>query len=138
MSESEEKQKIQKITTLLEKGGTMLANHHDCGAPMFRYMGKIVCPVCDIGTENPAQSGKHEVADNVQTTGKNPPHVDSKGGNKPQSRVDEHSGGEIETQITNKVHSLAGGLEDETDLQRLKSKMECIELGIRILELLKK
>ncbi len=40
--------KIQKITKLLEKGGTMLATHHECGAPMFRYQGKIVCPVCDF------------------------------------------------------------------------------------------
>lgn len=29
-------------------GGTMLANHHDCGAPLFRYKGDVVCPVCSF------------------------------------------------------------------------------------------
>lgn len=29
-------------------GGTMLANHHDCGAPLFRYKGEVVCPVCSF------------------------------------------------------------------------------------------
>src|SRR5659263_605977 len=47
MTGKESEDKIQMITKLLEKGGTMLANHHDCGAPMFRYQGKVVCPVCD-------------------------------------------------------------------------------------------
>ena len=48
MVEKDSDDKIQKITKLLEKGGTMLATHHECGAPMFRYQGKIVCPVCDF------------------------------------------------------------------------------------------
>ncbi len=29
-------------------GGTMLASHHDCGAPLFRYKGEVVCPVCSF------------------------------------------------------------------------------------------
>jgi len=29
-------------------GGTMLATHHDCGAPLFRYKGEVVCPVCSF------------------------------------------------------------------------------------------
>jgi len=48
MVEKDSDDKIQKITKLLEKGGTMLATHHECGAPMFRYQGKVVCPVCDF------------------------------------------------------------------------------------------
>jgi len=26
----------------------MLAAHHDCGAPLFRYHGQVVCPVCSF------------------------------------------------------------------------------------------
>src|SRR3972149_447985 len=51
MSKIDENLKMQKITNLLEKGGTMLAQSHDCGAPMFRFQGKVLCPVCDTETE---------------------------------------------------------------------------------------
>lgn len=138
MSELEEKQKIQKITDLLEKGGTMLANHHNCGAPMFRYMGKVMCPVCEIGGENSAQSGKDKITEKTQLENKSVP-VSTKPVEKSQSQtVLTSSDIKIKNQILNKVHSLAEGIEDETDLQRLRDKMECIELGIKILELLKK
>jgi UPF0148 protein len=42
---------LKKITGLLEQGCTMLAEHHGCGAPLFRCKGKILCPVCSFGTE---------------------------------------------------------------------------------------
>ena len=48
MSEEEEEEAIRRITKLLELGGTMLAEHHDCGAPLFRYEGKVICPVCSF------------------------------------------------------------------------------------------
>jgi UPF0148 protein len=44
----DEEETIRRITRLLEMGGTMLATHHRCGAPQFRYEGKIVCPVCSF------------------------------------------------------------------------------------------
>jgi uncharacterized Zn finger protein (UPF0148 family) len=44
----EEDEVIKRMTRLLELGGTMLASHHDCGAPLFRYKGKVVCPVCSF------------------------------------------------------------------------------------------
>ncbi len=25
-----------------------MATHHDCGAPLFRYKGEVVCPVCSF------------------------------------------------------------------------------------------
>jgi len=46
--------KVRKITAMLEQGGTMLAKHHECGAPLFKYRGKVVCPVCD---ESPGVTG---------------------------------------------------------------------------------
>jgi UPF0148 protein len=39
---------LEKITKMLERGGTMLAKHcGECGSPLFKYQGRIVCPVCD-------------------------------------------------------------------------------------------
>lgn len=39
--------KVKKIARFLENGGTMLANHCDkCGAPLFRFKGEIICPLC--------------------------------------------------------------------------------------------
>jgi UPF0148 protein len=46
-----EEEILKRITGLLEQGCTMLAQHHDCGAPLFRYKGEILCPVCSFGTE---------------------------------------------------------------------------------------
>lgn len=44
----DEDEVLGKITRLLEQGCTMLATHHDCGAPLFRCRGEIVCPVCSF------------------------------------------------------------------------------------------
>ncbi|MBE0521430.1 MAG: hypothetical protein IBX39_04095 [Candidatus Methanoperedenaceae archaeon] len=146
MSELEENQKIRKITNLLEKGGTMLANHHDCGAPMFRYMGKIICPVCDIGRDKPPVSGVEKVARDVWSGEKIPSIVDASPAgvesvndvNKQQPMISRYlSDIGIENQIRNKLKSLALDIEDERDPRILREKMECIELGIRILKSLK-
>ena len=38
---------VKKIAKYLENGGTMLANHcGECGAPLFRFKGEIICPLC--------------------------------------------------------------------------------------------
>lgn len=112
MSEPDENIKLQKITKLLEKGGTMLATSHDCGAPMFRYQGKIICPVCDV--REPQE--KEAIPEIISTP------------------VSDYSRIAVLTQ--NKITKLAESLETETDLQRIKDKLECIELGIKIFKLL--
>lgn len=114
-----EDDKIQKITKLLEKGGTMMATHHECGAPMFRYQGKTVCPVCDFQEEEI----KAEVPETPSAL-------------KPKA-VQEDNYKAINRIVTNKIYAIAVNLEAETDLARVKDRMECIELGIRILRLFK-
>jgi len=125
--------KIQKITRLLEKGGTMLATHHECGAPMFRYQGKIGCPVCDFqekeqinelqetGKTDKQQTGqiqqKKEIAKTTATRSADVPVI---------NKI-----------IMNKVYELTVSLENETELGRVRDKMECIEQGIKILKLLR-
>ncbi|MCX9081143.1 MAG: hypothetical protein OIN83_02980 [Candidatus Methanoperedens sp.] len=131
MVEKDPDDKIQKITKLLEKGGTMLATHHECGAPMFRYQGKVACPVCDFQEKKEIieETGKTEKQQSGQkkTDQNRPAGIESQSFDTPA----------INNMILNKVRELAVSLETETDLGRIKDKMECIEQGIKILKLLK-
>ncbi len=123
MSNIDETSKMQRITRLLEKGGTMLASSHECGAPMFRYQGKVMCPVCDTGTEDDKRA--------AATASIMPSVVQRKSGQEIRNRGDNAL---IAEMTQNKIQEIAGSLENETDLHRIKEKMECIELGIRILK----
>ena len=125
MSNIDENAKMQKITRLLEKGGTMLASSHECGAPMFRYQGKVMCPVCDTGTEEGKKAAGEPPA--------SPPRVQKD--SVPPSRI-RGDNAQIAEMTRKKIQEIAGSLENETDLHRIKEKMECVELGIRILKLL--
>ncbi len=129
MSNIDENLKMQKITRLLEKGGTMLASSHECGAPMFRFQGKVICPVCDSGTGDEMKAGGEQDAfkKQVQIQKENVPGVSS------QIKGDY---GQIALSIRKQVQGITEGLENETDLHRIKEKLECIELGIRILKLM--
>lgn len=53
----DEEEAIKRITKLLERGCTMLAAHHDCGAPLFRCEGEVVCPVCSSEKDEAPSSG---------------------------------------------------------------------------------
>jgi len=128
MSNIDENSKMQKITRLLEKGGTMLASSHECGAPMFRYQGKVMCPVCDTGTEGEKKAG------GPPASGK-PPLVQKESVPEAPSRI-RGDNAQIAEMTRKKIQEIAGSLENETDLHRIKEKMECVELGIRILKLL--
>ena len=133
MVEKDSDDKIQKITKLLEKGGTMLATHHECGAPMFRYQGKIVCPVCDFQEKKQIieETGKTE-KQQIRTE-KSRPKQACRNRIPITSNIDTPA---INNMIMNKVRELAVSLETETDLGRIKDKMECIEQGLKILKLL--
>lgn len=112
-------EKVQRITKLLEKGGTMLAQHHECGAPMFRYQGKVICPVCDLQEKpeikmRPAEKGAEALI--------------------PKKPLPLQGLNEI---VMNKIYDIVLSLEGETDLTRVKDKMDCIEQGIRIMKSLR-
>jgi UPF0148 protein len=117
---------IQKITKLLEKGGTMLASHHECGAPMFRYLGRTVCPVCDF-------QEKQEIKEIKVEEYKKEPETQKEIKAQKQRIYDTQI---ISRIIAGKILDIATGLEAETDLRRVKDKLECIEQGIKILKLL--
>ena len=122
MNGKETDDKLKRITKLLEIGGTMLANHHECGAPMFRYQGKVVCPVCDFQEKpEPARERAPESLKSARTQKSKPEPGDLQS---------------IKSIIQTKIQDIAAGLEDETDLHRMKDKLDCIEQGIKILKLL--
>lgn len=56
LKKSEEDIKLDKIGKLLELGGTMLANQCECGAPLFRYHGNVICPICDSNSKEAIES----------------------------------------------------------------------------------
>lgn len=76
MEKSEEDIKLDKIGKLLELGGTMLANHCECGAPLFRYHGNVICPICDSNSKEPIESQK-KIQKTHREPGKNPPLISS-------------------------------------------------------------
>jgi len=60
--DSEKDKKVKRIARFLELGGTMLAEHCKvCGAPKFRYQGKIICPICDVQEEKETPEPATEV-----------------------------------------------------------------------------
>ena len=141
MAETDENRKLQMITRLLEKGGTMLASHHECGAPLFRYQGKVLCPVCDFQEKNREQKEVQEVG---KPAIREPEErkIRLEKGLKSTERIENAERpqpvelSQVVALTQSKVHDIAESLENETDLQRVKEKLECIELGIKILKLL--
>ncbi len=137
MAETDENRKLQMITRLLERGGTMLANHHECGAPLFRYQGKVLCPVCDFQEKNQEQKITSEKGPKMAKMAEKT--VEREEIRREVIPVREPQPAEL-SQVAaltqSKIHGIAESLENETDLQRVKEKLECIELGIKILKLL--
>ncbi len=107
----------------------MLASSHECGAPMFRYKGKVMCPVCESG------NGEEKKTAVEQAVSGKPPRVQKESVPETPSRF-RGDNSQIAEMTRKKIQEIAGSLENETDLRRIKEKMECVELGIRILKLL--
>jgi uncharacterized Zn finger protein (UPF0148 family) len=103
---------------------------------MFRFQGKVVCPVCDfqerkqeMTTQETVRTGKQLMEQQKRDISKTLETAEN------ISRPTDLSG--INNSIINKVQELAVSLETETDLGRVRDKMECIEQGIKILKLLR-
>jgi UPF0148 protein len=137
--QNEKDNKIEKISKLLEQGGTMLAQHCKCGAPLFRYHGSVICPICD------SHLNKNENIDENKIEKKIKKEIERKNIilNRPsdQSLTSQSSTTSItpETQefisnaIINKITQLCSDLDSETDLNRVKKQLETIGSGIKVL-----
>jgi len=60
LANNEEDIKLEKISKFLEQGGTMLAQHCECGVPLFRFKGKVMCPICDSNS-NKVENKQKEI-----------------------------------------------------------------------------
>lgn len=119
----------EKIVKFLEIGATMLAEHHDCGAPMFRYRGEVFCPVCDYDrmTGKPAKPAPAKVA---------PARTEPAPAVPPRMEPVEIEGDAVGKLVSDKISELARNMQRETELSRIRDQMDCIERGIKILKLL--
>ncbi|MBC7085382.1 MAG: hypothetical protein H5T43_03300 [Methanomethylovorans sp.] len=166
MSQKDE-ESITKISRMLEIGGTMLAQHcSECGAPLFRYKGNVICPVCDTGNKyciKPAEKhlDKQEDYSSELSAGINSKiqvpssvNVISSSDNK-FSEVDERNfinsevlvqnkavSGEslqcLEEILTTKIIMLARSMQQEQDLSRINEFLKLIEKSLDIIDKLKK
>jgi UPF0148 protein len=144
---------VKKIARFLENGGTMLANHCDgCGAPLFRFKGEIICPLCS-GVETDASSSK-DTALALRSSG-----VPVKKENMPQKSKKEnkkHIASEASAEnlrnvtiepmvysaeeeqlrelILLKLTAVAEDMQSENDPRRVFEYLEMIEKGLDLIE----
>lgn len=159
MSDSDDK--IKQISKLLEMGGTMLAQHcTTCGAPLFRYQGNVLCPICqgnDAGAapqQNAVQAtaSKDVLANNpddipvsfeppvqqpstARSTVNSPllHQSDSVVNSAPSAVVIENMDSVAES-LKLKIGHVAGLLQAETDTRRMNEYLDVIAKCINILE----
>ncbi len=141
---------LAKITRLLEKGCTMLATHHDCGAPLFRCEGNIVCPVCSfedgprLEERQPARPGREK---EDERPGQDRAYLLQKGGSGSSGDFEMErqdpsipDGAEMISAKANlravlllRMKELTAALQGEQDLDKLKKQMDCLEGLLRVI-----
>jgi len=143
----EEEEMLNRMTRLLEQGCTMLANHHSCGAPLFRCKGNVICPVCSFevlepdkaAEDKPSGAPPRETSPQVSPAreagqdfiGAEEACEDLKLADLP--RAEER----LRASLLFKIKDLAGKIESEQDLERLQRELDCAASLLKVLELLK-
>ena len=136
----DEDEVIKSCTRLLEKGCTMLATHHDCGAPLFRCQGEVVCPVCSFKPQQASAEGVVQPPGRAEAKGES---GDELGSEQKREGVGTGPGpedewvqaeGHLREIMLRKLKELAGDLSEEQDLSKMKRQLDCIEGLHRILQ----
>ena len=147
---------VKKIARFLENGGTMLANHcENCGAPLFRFKGEIICPLCSgVETESapkPVSKDKMPVMRSPGVPAKNPSAVQKyeKSQKKKtiagtptenltdytvESTIYSAEEERLRELILMKLSAVAEEMQDETDPRRIFELLEIIEKGLDLIE----
>lgn len=122
---------IKSCTRLLEKGCTMLATHHDCGAPLFRCQGEVVCPVCSFHPQ--ASTGTALSSGTAETEGESQREMRSRSAREDarpeldpgdeEVQVEEH----LERVLLRKLKELTEDLEEEQDLGEMRRQLDCLD-----------
>jgi UPF0148 protein len=130
----DEDEVLSKITRLLEQGCTMLATHHDCGAPLFRRQGEVVCPVCSFADDpdSPVRvlpSGLSG-AERDEKSNFDRAHLQERGENDDEELS--AAIGNLHASLLQRLRELTVALEDEHDLDKLKKQLDCLEGLLRV------
>lgn len=141
----DEDEVLNKITRLLEKGCTMLATHHDCGAPLFRCQGEVVCPVCSFPDEPGLaeksvikESREDEPDHERELTGAPAARENRSKTDKGKVKDDEvvEARSRLRASLIARLDELSREIILERDLDRLKRLLDCAEGLVRVLDLL--
>ncbi|HTY91060.1 MAG TPA: Sjogren's syndrome/scleroderma autoantigen 1 family protein [Methanocella sp.] len=131
---------LEKVTKMLERGGTMLAKHCECGAPLFKYQGKVVCPVCDAKKQEQARLAvpvetrpavSHQAVEKVNST----PVMEM-----PERRMSVVVGSEelndaaVEAAVIAKINDIAARLASETYPNKIQMYLDILERSLRVLK----
>ncbi len=119
-------EELEQISKMLEHGGKMLAAHcEQCQSPLFKYEGKTTCPVCEYrAVQKPSPSAPQ--ASEAPSSQATPQVVQGTGQKVPFDQL-----------VMETVSNLALKMSTETDLARIQVQLECIERGLRILQLIR-
>ncbi len=117
---------LEQISKMLERGGKMLADHCEtCHSPLFKFEGKLTCPVCSYrATQTHIQEPERATA--VATKPAQPAQSPTTSQSLP-----------IDEAVAELVSNLSAKMSTETDLARIQLQLECIERGIRIIQLVR-
>ena len=147
----EEDEVLSKITRLLEKGCTMLATHHDCGAPLFRCRGEVVCPVCSFADgpssapggqllvspgaegDEKANSDRARLPES-EKIGRLCAEIKAKPARKDEQNDEDlkQAKGNLNAALLHRLRVITAALEDENDLDKLKKQLDCLEGLLRV------
>ncbi|MCL2550504.1 MAG: hypothetical protein FWE78_06250 [Methanimicrococcus sp.] len=149
---------VKKIARFLENGGTMLASHCEtCGAPLFRFKGEIICPICSgVETDRvpaPASKNAAPAASPLGSPAKKSGAPQNTGQKKKKEQEQAEIKGTIERPfdatertlysvdgerlrelILFKITEVAEDMQNETDPRRIYENLELIEKGLDIIE----
>lgn len=137
---------LEKVTKMLERGGTMLAKHCDCGAPLFKYQGKVVCAVCDAKKQEHAQAQEQArlavpvetrpaVSPQAMEPVKSTPIMEM-----PERRMSVVVGGEelneaaVEAAVIAKINDITARLATETYPNKIQMYLDILERSLRVLK----
>lgn len=156
----DEEEILDRITHLLEKGGTMLATHHDCGAPLFRFQGQVVCPVCSFSEQGqssqmaqpditPKATDSYRADEAAEPPRSSQSRPDESGvsdkardrqaiGTYPDRRSREHILRQVRDALLARMEGLASEVREEQDYDQLRSQLDCLEAALRALQILDK
>jgi UPF0148 protein len=135
---------VQKVTKMLERGGTMLAKHCECGAPLFKYQGKVICAVCDAKKQEHAEE-QSRLAVPVETRPalssqavepvKSTPVMEL-----PERRMSVVIGSEelneaaVEAAVIAKINDITARLASETYPNKIQMYLDILERSLRVLK----